>query len=88
MKKSSLTAFALVLGLALAFGTTEGKAKRFDSEYARLSDGSWILVTPETEEQYRCVTDINPCKATFPQDPNTDQSGMVITSPEGVYELR
>lgn len=85
MKKANLGVIAAAVGLLFALGTQDVTSRNLDQEYARLSDGSWILVTPATEEQFACEPSSEVCKATFPQDPNQSTSGMVITSDNGVY---
>ncbi len=88
MKKVNFGLIAAAVGLIFALGSQEVASRNLDQEYARLSDGSWILVTPATEEQYACEPSSEICKATFPQDPNQSTSGMVITSDNGVYTLQ
>ncbi|MDP2414361.1 MAG: hypothetical protein Q8M41_10600 [Daejeonella sp.] len=85
MKKVNFGLIAAAVGLIFALGSQEVASRNLDQEYARLSDGSWILVTPATEAEYACEPSSEVCKATFPQDPNQSTIGMVITSDNGVY---
>lgn len=88
MKKVNFGALALVVGLGAAFATDSATSKTFDTLYGQRSDGSWIEVTPQTEAEYHCVSSSQVCKATFPQDPNEDQSGRVISQNNGTYMLK
>jgi len=87
MKKQHIGVIALILGVALAFGTAEtSKSRELNSVYARLESGQWILVTPQTEEEYRCESDDDICKAEFTSDPNLPGSTMVqVIEDDGVY---
>ena len=87
MKKQHIGVFALILGAALAFGTAEASKKNQSGDiYGRLPNGSWILVTPETEEQYRCLDDDDACKAEFSSNPNQPGATLIqVIEDDGVY---
>jgi hypothetical protein len=88
MKKLNGGIIAAVVGLLFAIGVQEASSKSVNPEYGQLSNGTWILVTPQTEADYACESSSSVCKARFPQDPNQSTSGMQITANNGVYELQ
>lgn len=87
MKKQHIGVFALILGAALAFGSAEASKKSgLGSVYGRQPDGSWILVTPQTEENFECEPDDQPCKAEYSSDPNLPGATLIqVIDDDGVY---
>lgn len=87
MKKQHISVFALFLGAALAFGTAEASKKsESGSVYGRQPNGTWILVTPQTEENFECEPDDDICKAEFSSDPNQPGATLLqVIEDDGVY---
>ena len=88
MKKVNFGVLAVVLGLGAALSTQAARIEKPDNVYGHLEDGSWVLVTPETEELYRCETASDICKASFTSDPNQPGAEMTGVPQDGIYAER